>query len=232
MITDGSIKSFVLRKGRITAAQRKALQTFEAIGAIGSVGNIGGIPFEETPLDFYAVFANSNPVYCEIGFGMGGATAEIAERNPGNNYLGIEVFEAGVGKLWAEIQKRNLQNLRIIRHDAVEVLRKMIPAGSIAGFHLFFPDPWPKKRHHKRRLVQRPFTDLLAGRLVKNGYIYFASDWAPYAEWALRELERTPSLVNKYADYAPETDWRPVTEFEKKAAVSGRETKELFFVKG
>jgi tRNA (guanine-N7-)-methyltransferase len=215
----GPVKTFVLRKGRITSAQEKALQTFS------------GVPFAETPLDFRALFANDNPVYCEIGFGMGDATQEIAAQNPGKNYLGIEVFEAGVGKLWAETQKRGLSNLKIIKHDAVEAVGAMIPAASLAGFHIFFPDPWPKKRHHKRRLVQRPFTDLLARKLAPGGYIYFVTDWEPYAEWALYELEHTPHLTNRYAGFAPRQDWRPTTKFEKKAAAQGREAKELFFVK-
>jgi tRNA (guanine-N7-)-methyltransferase len=219
MLADGSIKTFVLRKGRITPAQQKALQTFS------------GLPFAAAPLDYRALFANDNPVYCEIGFGMGDATADIAEQHPDKNYLGIEVFEAGVGKLWAEIQKRGLSNLKIIKHDAVAVIDKMIPPASLAGFHIFFPDPWPKKRHHKRRLVQRPFTDLLADKLIPSGYLYFVTDWEPYAEWALYELEHTPALVNQYPGFAPRADWRPVTKFEKKAAAQGRETKELFFVK-
>jgi tRNA (guanine-N7-)-methyltransferase len=219
VVIDGSIKTFVLRKGRITAAQQRALDTFS------------GIPFGDAPLDFQELFANKNPVYCEIGFGMGTATAEIAEKNPDKNYVGIEVFEAGVGRLWAEIQKRDLRNVQIIKHDAVEAVGKMIPSGSISGFHIFFPDPWPKKRHHKRRLIQRPFTDLLADKLVQNGYIYAVTDWEPYAEWALCELGQTPALANKYATFAPHMDWRPVTKFERKAAASGRETKELFFVK-
>jgi tRNA (guanine-N7-)-methyltransferase len=220
MITNGSVKTFALRKGRITAAQQKALDMFM------------GIPFAETLLNFREVFANENPVYCEIGFGMGTATAEIAEKNPDKNYIGIEVFEAGVGKLWAEIQKRNLRNIQIIKHDAVEAVGKMIPGDSISGFHIFFPDPWPKKRHHKRRLIQRPFTDLLADKLVKNGYIYVVTDWEPYAGWALCELEQTPEMTNKYTQFALREDWRPVTKFERKATAAGRETKELFFVKG
>jgi tRNA (guanine-N7-)-methyltransferase len=219
MVTDGSVKTFVLRKGRITAAQQKALHTFI------------GIPFRDTPLNFKEIFGNENPVYSEIGFGMGSATVEIAEKNPDKNYIGIEVFEAGVGRLWTEIQKRNLRNIQIIKHDAVEAVGKMIPGGSISGFHIFFPDPWPKKRHHKRRLIQRPFTDLLADKLVENGYIYAVTDWEPYADWALYELGQTPEMVNKYAKFAQGEDWRPVTKFEKKAAAQDREIKELFFVK-
>jgi tRNA (guanine-N7-)-methyltransferase len=220
MVIDGSVRTFVRRKGRITAAQQKALDTFD------------GIPWGESPLDVQGLFANKNPVYCEIGFGMGDATADIAEHNPDKNYIGIEIFEAGVGKLWAAIQKRNLHNIRIIKHDAVEVVRSMIPQGSLAGFHIFFPDPWPKKRHHKRRLVQRPFTGLLADKLAKNGYIYVVTDWEPYAQWALYELGETPGLVNKYAGFAPHEDWRPVTSFERKAAAGSRGIKELFFMKG
>jgi tRNA (guanine-N7-)-methyltransferase len=219
MIIDGSVKTFVLRKGRITAAQQKALDTFT------------GIPFGDVPLDFKEIFANENPVYGEIGFGMGSATAEIAEKNPDKNYIGIEVFEAGVGKLWTEIQRRDLRNIQIIKHDAVEAVGKMIPGGSISGFHIFFPDPWPKKRHHKRRLIQRPFTDLLADKLAENGYIYVVTDWQPYADWALYELGQTPTLRNKYEKFAQGEDWRPGTKFEKKAAASGREIRELFFVK-
>jgi tRNA (guanine-N7-)-methyltransferase len=218
MILDGSVQTFARRKSG-TPAQRRALQTFT------------GIPFTNAPLDYRTVFGNDHPVYAEIGFGMGSATALIAEKNPGNNYLGIEVFDAGVGKLWMEIQKRGLQNLRIIKHDAIEVVTHMIPSRSLAGFHIFFPDPWPKKRHHKRRLIQRPVTDVLADRLAGNGYIYMVTDWAPYAGWALDALRNTPCLTNAYEEYAPRLDWRPETEFEKKASAQGRPARALYFVK-
>jgi tRNA (guanine-N7-)-methyltransferase len=200
------------------------------------------IPYKETPLDFAAEpsplagveISGNRPVgpIVEIGFGTGDATVSIAERFPQNMYLGIEVFEAGVGKLLSEIEKRNIKNVCIIKYDAVPVVRYILPNNSIAGFHIFFPDPWPKKKHRKRRLLQRPFTNLLAQKLLPAGYIHFVTDWAEYAECALTELSATPSLCNRYMDFAPPNmELRPITKFEKKAAKEGREIKELFFYK-
>jgi tRNA (guanine-N7-)-methyltransferase len=187
------------------------------------------IPFTEMSLDFRAVFGNENPVTLEIGFGMGIATAIIAGENPGKNYLGIEVFRPGIGRLLWEIEKRRLDNIRIIEHDAVEVCEEMIPPASLGGVHIFFPDPWPKKRHHKRRLVKRPFTELLARRLAPAGYIYMVTDWAEYGDWALGELSLTAGLVNLYGGFAPPQAWRPQTKFETKGLQKNHEVRELLF---
>ncbi|MDR3193168.1 MAG: tRNA (guanosine(46)-N7)-methyltransferase TrmB [Treponema sp.] len=205
-------------------------------------------------LDYRALFGNSNPVTVEIGFGMGIATAEIAQANPGQNYLGLEVYRPGIGRLLWETGRRCLTNIRIIEHDAVETLEKMIGERSLAAFHIFFPDPWPKKRHHKRRLVTRLFTDLLARKLREGGYVYMVTDWEDYARRALAELSATPLLFNPYAGpnegsagesggfaegldggfdggFAPRQPWRPQTSFEAKGIAGRRRVWELFFEK-
>ena len=189
------------------------------------------IPFEKKPLNFADIFNNSNPVVVEIGFGMGAATAIIAEQNPNINYLGLEVHTPGVGRLLGNIRDKNLQNLLIVEHDAMEVLEYMIPDNSVSGFHVFFPDPWPKKKHHKRRLMQRPRTNLLSQKLYEGGYVYMATDWEPYAEFALEELSLTENLKNKYDGYAPHQTWRPETKFEHKGLLAERKICELFFEK-
>lgn len=217
-----TIKTFVLRAGRMTESQERDYH------------NLVGkwcIPFSTRHLNYYDIFNNTNKLTVEIGFGMGTATAIIAHENPEMNYIGIEVHRPGVGRLLGEIQKRELKNLFIIEHDALEVLDKMIPNNSVDAFHIFFPDPWPKKKHHKRRLVQRPRTDLLAQKLIPGGYLYMATDWEPYAEFALEQLENTPGLKNKYEKYAEHQSWRPETKFEKKGVVAQRPINELYFVK-
>ena len=217
-----TVHTFVLRAGRMTDAQKKAYETLSARWCI---------PFNEFPLNFIDVFDNVNPVTIEIGFGMGAATAIIAQNNPEKNYLGLEVHRPGVGRLLNEIEAKNLSNLYIIEHDAIEVLEKMIPDESVSAFHIFFPDPWPKKKHHKRRLVQRPRTDILTKKLAPGGYIYMATDWEPYAEFALEELTLTEGLKNKYDGYAPHQEWRPETKFENKGLKADRKICELFFEK-
>ena len=202
-----SIKTFVLRTGRMTEGQKRNYEAFYHKWCI---------PYTETIIGLKALFQNDNPVIIEIGFGMGTATAQIAEDNPDKNYLGIEVFKAGVGKLLGEIEEKKLNNLRIIEHDAIEVLENMIDDESIDGFHIFFPDPWQKKRNHKRRLVRRPRTDLLSKKLKKGGYIYMVTDWENYAEDAFEQLSETPNLKSKYEKFAPSQSWRPTTKFEKK----------------
>jgi tRNA (guanine-N7-)-methyltransferase len=216
------IRSFVLRAGRQTAAQKRSYEK-----AAGSFC----IPYSQTLIDYSKTFGNENPVIIEIGFGMGIATARIAEANPDKNYLGIEVHRPGIGRLLWEIEKAGLANIRIIEHDAVETIQNMIPQSSAAGIHIFFPDPWPKKRHHKRRLVTQPFTGSLAGKLQKQGYLYMVTDWEDYAIWALRELEAV--LVNSCAGegFAPSQLWRPKTKFEEKGLAKGHKVRELLFVK-
>jgi tRNA (guanine-N7-)-methyltransferase len=214
------IKSFVIRGGRGTTAQRRSY---------GSLSEKFIIPFEGGHIIHFAkIFDNDNPITVEIGFGMGLATAIIAGENPHKNYIGIEVHKPGIGRLLWEIERRSLSNLRIIEHDAVEVFQ-VIPLGSLEGIHLFFPDPWPKKRHHKRRLVQRPFTDTLALRLKSGGYLYMVTDWEDYADWALAELGATRNLTNSYNGFAPPQTWRPHTSFEKKGLEKKHQVRELFF---
>jgi len=217
------IKSFVLRSGRMSKAQEKSYKT----------GTTFLIPFSDTAVDFSQCFGNDNPVTVEIGFGMGGTTADIAEANPEKNYLGIEVFRAGVGKLLWEIERRSLANIRIIEHDAVEVIAAMIKDACVSAFHLFFPDPWPKKRHHKRRLVQKPFAELLASRLKDGGYIYMVSDWENYAEEALALFSSVPGLFNPFGEtFAEGFSWRPLTKFEKKGLEQNHPIREIYLVKG
>jgi len=215
------IRSFVLRQGRMSIAQRRSYnELFPLYCQDGASA--------ET-LDLAAWFAKQQPLVVEIGFGMGTATSLIAAENPGINYLGIEVHKPGIGRLLWEIEKQGLQNIRILEGDAAEIINSRIGEGSIAGFHIFFPDPWPKKRHHKRRLIKRPFTEVLASKLIPGGYLYMVSDWIDYSEWALAELSATSGLVNAYQDYAEPQPWRPKTEFEKKGLKKGHEIRELLF---
>ncbi|GHV95557.1 tRNA (guanine-N(7)-)-methyltransferase [Spirochaetia bacterium] len=221
--TDGAfreIKSYVLRAGRSTAAQERAY---------AALSEKFILPFTPDPINFSAVFGNTRPVTAEIGFGMGIATAIIAGANPGKNYLGIEVHRPGIGRLLWEIERRSLTNIRIIEHDAVEVFARMIPNGSLEGIHIFFPDPWPKKRHHKRRLIKRPFTETLAQKLKDGAYLYMVTDWEDYALWALAELCATSGLSNTYQDFAPPQSWRPETKFERKGLAKNHVVRELLF---
>jgi tRNA (guanine-N7-)-methyltransferase len=214
------IKSYVRRAGRMSDAQKRSYETLAPRYLI---------PFGPLPLDYERVFGNKNPLIVEIGFGMGIATAEIAAANPEKNYLGIEVHKPGIGRLLWEIERRGAGNIRIIEHDAVEVLEGMIPEGSVTGVHVFFPDPWPKKRHHKRRLITRPFTELLARRLCPGGYLYMVTDWEDYGDWALGELSATAGLANSCEGFAPRRPWRPLTKFEKKGLLKNHLVRELYF---
>jgi len=216
------IRTFVRRKGRITEAQEKAYT---------ECAQHWRIPYGNAPLSFTEVFANNRPVIIEIGFGMGIATAEIAAQHPDINYIGIEVYRAGIGKLLSEIERRSLKNIRIIEHDAIEVLETMIPDASLAGLHIFFPDPWQKKKHHKRRLLRRPRTDLLARKLQKNGYLYMVTDWYDYASEAFTELSATEGLRSKYDGFAPSQEWRPQTKFERKGLNKNHRITELMFIR-
>jgi tRNA (guanine-N7-)-methyltransferase len=221
------IKSYVLRSGRGTNAQRRSYDSFSGQFIIPLKENI----IEHDIINFAHIFGNDNPVTVEIGFGMGLATAIIAEENPGKNYVGIEVHRPGIGRLLWEIEQRSLSNVRIIEQDAALVFQQMIPPCSLEGIHLFFPDPWPKKRHHKRRLVKRPFTASLAAGLKSGGYLYMVTDWEDYAEWALAELGATDCLVNAGGGFAPPQDWRPRTAFEKKGLAKNHQVRELLFHK-
>ena len=216
------VKTYVLRIGRMTDAQERSYNELSPVWCI---------PFENKKLNFVDIFGNTNPIIIEIGFGMGDVTAKLAQENPNINYIGIEVHKPGVGKLLSEIKKRDLKNLYIIEHDALEVLEQMIGDNSVNGFHIFFPDPWPKKRHHKRRLLQRPRTNLLAQKLAPEGYLYFVTDWFEYAEFALEELNQTENLENKYDGFAEPQEWRGQTKFERNGLNADRSITEIFFVK-
>lgn len=222
MVPYGKIKSFVLRAGRMTETQQKDYETLRGSWCI---------PFENHLLNFSDIFENTHDIFVEIGFGMGHATAQIAIENPQNNYIGIEVHRPGVGRLLGEIRRNNLTNLFIIEHDAVEVIENAFPDNSIKGFHIFFPDPWQKKKHHKRRLIKRPFTNLLQKKLSIDGIITMSTDWKEYAEFALYELTQTVGLQNTVNDFAPPQTWRPTTSFEKKGTKANREIYELLFKK-
>lgn len=188
-----------------------------------------GIPYAAAPLDLDRVFGRTAPRILEIGFGMGETTALIAAAHPENDYLGIEVHTPGVGSLLKEIAERGLANVRIIQHDAVPVLRDMIPPGSLAAAHIFFPDPWPKKRQQKRRLIQAPLVQLLASRLAPGGVVHAATDWEEYAAQMLDVLSAEPLLENTAPGYAPRPEYRPQTKFESRGLRLGHGVWDLVF---
>jgi tRNA (guanine-N7-)-methyltransferase len=190
------------------------------------------IPYEAARHDFSADFPEPrSPRVVEIGFGMGYATVELAERNPGVNYLGIEVHTPGVARVLRQIEARGIENLRLVHHDAVEVLRDMTPDESFHGCHIFFPDPWPKKKHHKRRLVQPAFPPFLARVLRPGAYVYLVTDWAEYAEQMLAVFEGAAHFENRYDGFAPRQEWRPQTPFERKGLAKDHHIFELYFTK-
>lgn len=218
---DRGIRSYVLRSGRMTDSQKRALDRYWVRY---------GLEYDaRSKLDLSSAFGNSNPVVAEIGFGMGQATWRIAAERPDINYLGLEVHTPGVGRLVYDLESRGIANVRIIRHDAVEVFERMIAPDSFAGLHLFYPDPWPKKRHHKRRLVRDGLSGLLASRIAPGGYLYFVTDIEDYANWSLDVLSRTEGLRNRFEAFAPRQEWRPETKFEAHASRDGRGAWELLF---
>jgi tRNA (guanine-N7-)-methyltransferase len=214
------IRSFLLRAGRIGPGQQRALE---------QLGPRFVLPYRPQPLDFAAVFGRVAPTVLEIGFGMGDATAQIASALPGTDFIGIEVHAPGVGALLKRIGEQGLSNLRLVQHDAVEVLDAMIPPQSLAGVHLYFPDPWHKKRHHKRRLVQPAFVQQLATRLAPGGYLHCATDWQPYAQQMLQVLSAEAALLNTAEAYAPRPPWRPQTKFEARGLKLGHGVWDLLF---
>jgi tRNA (guanine-N7-)-methyltransferase len=212
------IRSYVLRQGRTTPSQQRALdELFPRFG----------ISFEERTLDPKTLFSRKAQLVLEIGSGMGETTAEIAVAHPEIDYVAVEVHGPGVGSLLKKIDALELKNLRIIRHDAVEVLERMIPDGALAGLHLFFPDPWPKKRHHKRRLVQPPFVALAARKLAPGGYFHAATDWPEYAA----QIEEVFSSNSLFKKELPEQKARPVTKFERRGLGLGHPVRDLLFLR-
>lgn len=219
-----TIKSFVKRAGRTTVAQAKAFELYSSRFVL---------PYQAQALDMQATFGRSAPVVLEIGFGMGDATAHIAGLLPETDFIGCEVHEPGVGALLKLIGERSLNNLRILQHDAVEVIDHMLPEQCLDGVHIFFPDPWHKTRHNKRRLIQAPLVAKLAARLKPGGYLHCATDWEPYAQQILQVLSEEPSLKNSQAQggFAPKPDYRPLTKFEKRGLRLGHGVWDLVFVK-
>jgi tRNA (guanine-N7-)-methyltransferase len=215
-----TVRSFVLRAGRIGPGQQRALD---------ELGPRFVLPYRDALLDFEATFGRQAPTVLEIGFGMGDATAQIAAAMPQTNFIGVEVHAPGVGALLKRIGELGLDNLRLVQHDAVEVLQHMIPPASLAGVHLYFPDPWHKKRHHKRRLVQPAWVRQLVTRLAPGGYLHCATDWQPYAEQMLEVLGAEPALINTAEGYAPRPAWRPQTKFESRGLKLGHGVWDLLF---
>ena len=216
------IRSYVLRQGRFSPAQQRA---YEALLPRF------GVKYAMEFLNLPAIFGRTAPVVVEIGFGMGETTAAIAAANPECDYLGIEVHSPGVGSLLKHMDEQGLTNLRIVQHDAAEVLRDMVPPESVDGIHIFFPDPWPKKRHHKRRLLQPAFATLAAERLKPGGYLHVATDWQDYAEQALEVLGAVPGLANTAEGFAPRPQSRPLTKFERRGRNLGHGVWDLLFEK-
>jgi tRNA (guanine-N7-)-methyltransferase len=201
------IRSYVLRTGRTTVGQARAFETF---------GPRFLVPYQPQPVELAQLFGREAETILEIGFGMGEATAHIAGLLPEKNFLCCEVHTPGVGALLKRIGEQGLENIRILQHDAVEVLQNMLAPDCLAGVHIFFPDPWHKARHNKRRLVQPPFAAKLVTRLQPGGYIHCATDWEPYAQQMLEVLAAEPSLQNTAEGFAPRPEYRPLTKFENR----------------
>ncbi|MDO4997695.1 MAG: tRNA (guanosine(46)-N7)-methyltransferase TrmB [Neisseria sp.] len=217
-----SIRSFVLRQGHMTAAQQRAIDT---------MWGEFGIDYQNEIIDLNHQFKRENDKVLEIGFGMGVATAEIAQRLPEKDFLAIDVHGPGVGNLCKLIEEQGIQNIRVMRHDAVEVVENMLADGSLGGIHIFFPDPWHKKRHNKRRLIQTPFVAKLLPKLKTGGYIHLATDWEEYAVQMLEVLSGFEALQNIAADYAPTPAYRPETKFEARGKRLGHGVWDLVFIK-
>jgi tRNA (guanine-N7-)-methyltransferase len=229
--TERRIRSFVTRAGRLSVAQARAIEELSPRFCV---------PYKKELLDLDTCFASPAPTILEIGFGMGDSTATIAASMPNRNFIGVEVHTPGIGSLLKLIGEQSLENLRIIQHDAVEVLTHMIAPASLAGVHVFFPDPWHKARHNKRRLIQPPLVSLLASRLMPGGYLHCATDWEEYAiqmlevlggESTLRNSVESVDTANSTEGYAPRPAYRPVTKFENRGLRLGHGVWDLVFVK-
>jgi tRNA (guanine-N7-)-methyltransferase len=220
--TEHRIRSFVTRAGRLSTGQARALEEF---------GPQFLVEYKKEMLDYAAAFGRQAPTILEIGFGMGDTTAHIARQMPEKDFIGVEVHTPGVGSLLKQIGEQGITNLRLIQHDAFEVLNNMIPDGSLAGVHIFFPDPWHKARHNKRRLIQAPFVKLLCQKLAAGGYIHLATDWEDYAVQMLEVLGAEPQLANTAEGYAPQPAYRPLTKFENRGLKLGHGVWDLVFIK-
>ena len=218
------IRSYVRREGRMTAAQRRALE---------DLWPRFGIAEEESPLDFDVVFGRHAPLILEIGFGNGESLRAMAVANPQRNYLGVEIHRPGIGRLLLDLENTDTTNVRVICGDAREVLTSRIPDGSLHGVHLFFPDPWPKSRHHKRRLVQADFAELMRCKLALGGYLHMATDWEHYAEHMMHVMTQAPGFENSAAvgNYAPRPNYRALTKFERRGIRLGHGVWDLIFLR-
>ncbi len=216
------VRSFVRREGRMTDGQRRALDTYWPQF---------GVEYQAVLLDLDQVFGRKAPRVLEIGFGMGQSLAAMAGAAPDTDYIGVEVYRPGVGSLLRELGNHDIKNVRVISEDAVQVLEQMIPDAALDRVQLFFPDPWPKKRHHKRRIVQPGFLDLLSRKIKKGGIFHMATDWEEYAQHMMEVATAHPSFVNECGDgeYAPRPDYRPMTRFEMRGQRLGHGVRDLLF---
>lgn len=222
-----TVVSFVNRGGRMTAGQTRAwARLWPELGR-----DVSALP--DGPLDVAGWFGREAPPLLEIGPGMGETTAALAAAEPERNYLAVDVYQAGLAQLMMRVEDMGIRNLRLLRGDAVTLLERHLPPGSLAGVRIFYPDPWPKKKHHKRRLVQPGLVALVASRLAPGGFVHLATDWADYAEQMLEVCSAEPLLRNAYADepggWAPRPRWRPRTKFESRARAAGRPSRDLVF---
>ena len=217
-----AVRSFVLRAGRLTRAQQRALDELYPQHGI-----------DESPglLDLEQLFGRRAPVVVEIGFGNGAATWRMARQEPDVNFIGLEVHPPGVGHLLLALQERQLQNVRVAMTDAVAFLEQRLADECLSGVRIYFPDPWPKKRHHKRRIIQPAFVDLLARKLAPGGLLHLATDWVPYAEHMLEVLSASPSFTNlsPVGDYHPQPEWRPDSKYAQRGDRLGHEIRDLLF---
>lgn len=218
------IKSYVLRAGRMGTGQMRAFELY---------GPRFLLPYQAARLDTAQAFSRQAPLILEIGFGMGDATAKIAQVRPGDNFLCCEVHEPGVGALLKRCGEEAIPNIRIVQHDAVEVMDHMLGEDSLDGVHIFFPDPWHKSRHHKRRLIQSHFVARLAQHIRPGGYLHLATDWQPYAEQMMQVLSAEPLLANTAGagQFAPKPDYRPLTKFENRGLKLGHGVWDLVFTR-
>lgn len=219
------IRSYVIRQARMTSAQKLA---YEEVLPDYQIPYSNG----KDGADSLAALDWPGPVVMEIGFGMGHATAEIAEANPSTLYLGCEVHRPGIGALCLKMKEKGLQNIRILQHDAIEVLENMVPEDFLDGVHLFFPDPWPKKKHHKRRIFQADFLAKIAKALRPGAYLYAVTDWENYAQQMLDLASASPDFLNPSGDFSEPISWRPATAFENKGLRKNHQIRELYLVRG
>ncbi len=219
-----TIKSFVVRSGRMTPGQEKAYEELWAHY---------GVEADEQPIDFQQLFSRHAPIIIEIGFGMGDSLWQMAQQHPENNYLGIEVHKPGVGRLLANIAKHSLSNLKVMKYDALEVLKKQVPDNSISAVYLFFPDPWHKTRHQKRRIVKDDFIQLIRKKLLVHGQFHMATDWQHYARQMLKAMQQAPGFINcaGNGEYIPRPEYRPITKFERRGERLGHGVWDILFKK-